>query len=132
MDLRLLRTGTAMPWFIRGGLLAAAGAVVALIIVTALLGCSVQPTHLEVQNDSGEHVVLGLGTLTVVDVPPHATRTMTNRGSKAPLYVQSGAPYKECGWDEARERQPLIIDAAGAHCRDTRSDYPPYPTPVPP
>lgn len=124
--------GTTLRWLALGALAAAAGAVVTLIVVAALFVCSVQATHLEVQNDTSEHVILGLGTLTVVDVPPHSTRTMTNHGSKAPLYVQSGAPYKECSWDKARERQPLIIDAAGAHCRDTRSDYPPYPTPVPP
>ena len=126
-----MRAGTTAGWLIRGGILVAV-VVLALLVILRVFPWSADPTHLEVQNDTGDHVVLALGTRYIVDVPPHSKATMTNRGSDAPLYVQSGAPYKECSWDAARAQAPLVIDGAGAHCRDTRADSPPYPTPVPP
>jgi hypothetical protein len=128
---RPIRAGMAPGGLIRGSVLVTA-VLLALLVVLGLSPSSADPTHPEVQNDTGNHVVLALGTRDIVDVPPHSYATITNRGSTALLYVQSGAPYKECSWEVARAQAPLVIDGAGAHCRDTRANSPPYPTPVPP
>ena len=122
-------------WLRRGAIVAALAIAIALAsaaVAVAVFLWSLRASYVAVKNDTDGHVVVSLGTRIVVDLAPRSTVTMKRRGESGPLRIEAGSSYKECSWDAARDQQPLLIDADGVHCHDTRADAPPYPTPVPP
>ena len=90
---------------------------------------AIAPKRLVVENRTDHQVTVQIGTSYHMEVAP-LSRAVLDTGW-FPFTGRVSVESKQCDFDEA-VKDALVVDAAGAHCHDVRSDYPPYPTPVPP
>jgi hypothetical protein len=94
-------------------------AIAFVIVFVMFLTIFGRTEELRIQNDTDGRVLVQVG-LSTAQVAPHTSAVLENEFDEdEPLYIYA-PDFKVCDWDDARQRQPLLIDAAGTHCTDIR------------